>query len=85
MLGNLTLYAWQPYTICLTTLHYMLGNRILYAWQPYTICLATLHYMLGNLALCALENGMKINVDKTKCMIFNKSGKFIRNKFQILK
>ena len=32
-----------------------------------------------NLTLYALENGMKINIDKTKSMIFNKSGKFIRS------
>ena len=34
--------------------------------------------MLGDLAKFASENGLKINSDKTKCMIFNKTGRHIR-------
>ena len=38
--------------------------------------------MLNNHSLYARKNGMKINVDKTKRMIFNKSGKFFRRSFK---
>ena len=38
-----------------------------------------LQLMLNNLSLYARKNGMKIIADKTKSMIFNKSGKFFRN------
>ena len=34
--------------------------------------------MVHKLSLFASENGLKINVDKTKCMVFNKSGRHIR-------
>ena len=34
--------------------------------------------MVDKLSLFASENGLKINVDKTKCMVFNKSGRHIR-------
>ena len=34
--------------------------------------------MIGKLAAFASENGLKINVDKTKCMVFNKTGRHIR-------
>ena len=37
--------------------------------------------MLSALASYADENGMAINVKKTKCMIFNKTGKFIRRSY----
>ena len=41
-----------------------------------------LQCMLNNLALYARKNEMEINVDKTKSMIFNKSGKFFRRSFR---
>ena len=41
-----------------------------------------LQCMLDKLAIYALENEMEINIDKTKGMIFNKSGKFIRRSFK---
>ena len=31
----------------------------------------------------SLKNYLKINFDKTKCMIFNKTGRLLRNKFYI--
>ena len=34
--------------------------------------------MLRDLANFSSENGLKINSDKTKCMIFNKTGRFVR-------
>ena len=34
--------------------------------------------MIGRLSTFASENGLTINVDKTKCMVFNKSGRHIR-------
>ena len=40
-----------------------------------------LQRMLDNLALYARTNGMEINTDKTKIMIFNKTGKFFRRTF----
>ena len=41
-----------------------------------------LQCMLGNLALYTRKNGMEINTDKTKIMIFNKTGKFFRRTFK---
>ena len=38
--------------------------------------------MLNNLSLYARKNGMKINANKTKSMIFNKSEKFFRRSFK---
>ena len=43
-----------------------------------------LRLMLNNLSLYARKNGMKINADKTKSMIFNKSGKFFRRSFKFI-
>ena len=40
-----------------------------------------LQCMLDNLALYARKNGMEINTDKRKIMIFNKTGKFFRRTF----
>ena len=34
--------------------------------------------MFGDLIQFSTENGLKINSDKTKCMIFNKTGRYIR-------
>ena len=34
--------------------------------------------MLHDLSKFSAENGLKINADKTKCMIFNKTGRHIR-------
>ena len=34
--------------------------------------------MLQDLALFSSANGLKINADKTKCMVFNKTGRHIR-------
>ena len=42
-----------------------------------------LQNMLKNLSFYANENRMKINFDKTKCMIFNKTGKFMRRNFEM--
>ena len=39
---------------------------------------AGLTKMLRSLALFGSENGLKINADKTKCMVFNKTGRHIR-------
>ena len=41
-----------------------------------------LQLMLNNLLLYARKNGMKIYADKTKSMIFNKSGKFFMRSFK---
>ena len=38
--------------------------------------------MLDNLYHYTKKNGMQINADKTKAMIFNKSGKFFRRSFK---
>ena len=42
-----------------------------------------LQNMLKNLSSYAVENRMEINLDKTKCMIFNKTGKFLRRIFEV--
>ena len=42
-----------------------------------------LQNMLNNLSSYVDQNRMKINVDKTKVMIFNKSGKLLRRHFQV--
>ena len=34
--------------------------------------------MLQDLALFSSANGLKINADKTKCMVFNKTARYIR-------
>ena len=39
--------------------------------------------MLQNLSLYATDNKLQINHCKTKCMIFNKMGKFIRRSFRL--
>jgi len=39
--------------------------------------------MLDTLKLYTLRNGLKINVDKTKVMIFNKTGRHIRRNFHL--
>ena len=41
-----------------------------------------LQCMLNHLSMYTKENGMRINTDKTKGMIFNKSGKFFRRNFK---
>ena len=41
-----------------------------------------LNEMLGELSSYAAENNMTINIDKTKAMIFNKTGRFIRRNFK---
>ena len=51
-------------------------------WADDIIILSETECMLDKLAIYALENEMEINVDKTKSMIFNKSGKFIRRSFK---
>ena len=38
--------------------------------------------MINDLGIYAADNGLKINVDKTKVMIFNKTGRQIRRNFQ---
>lgn len=40
-----------------------------------------LNNMLGDLEAYAKNNGLTINTDKTKCMIFNKTGRLLRRKF----
>ena len=42
---------------------------------------AGLNNMLKDLELYSKENGLKLNLDKTKCMIFNKTGRKIRGNF----
>ena len=42
-----------------------------------------LQNMLQNLSIYAQENRMKINSTKTKCIIFNKTGKFLRRSFKV--
>ena len=42
-----------------------------------------LRNMLSALSLYVEENGMSINTKKTKCMIFNKTGKYIRRSYPI--
>ena len=39
--------------------------------------------MLNHLSEYTKENGMSINTEKTKGMIFNKSGKFFRRNFKL--
>ena len=39
--------------------------------------------MLSDLVKFSAENGLKINADKTKCMIFNKTGRYIRCNIKI--
>ena len=39
--------------------------------------------MLQNLSIYADENRIKINSSKTKCMIFNKTGRFLRRSFKV--
>ena len=41
-----------------------------------------LQKMLSKLSEYTTEKGLKINTDKTKCMIFNKTGKHIRRNFK---
>ena len=41
-----------------------------------------LNEMLAELALYTEENGLTINMDKTKAMIFNKTGKLLRRNFK---
>ena len=40
-----------------------------------------LNNMLKDLHSYSTENMLEINLDKTKCMIFNKTGRFIKRKF----
>ena len=42
-----------------------------------------LRCMLQNLSQYSEKNGMEINIQKTKCMIFNKSGKFFKRSFKL--
>jgi hypothetical protein len=42
-----------------------------------------LQSMLDNLYSYTVDNGMQINADKTKVMIFNKTGKFFRRTFRV--
>ena len=42
-----------------------------------------LQNMLQNLSVYAEENRIKINSTKTKCMIFNKTGRFLRRSFKV--
>ena len=42
-----------------------------------------LRYMLSALSSYVDENGMSINTKKTKCMIFNKTGKYIRRSYPL--
>ena len=42
-----------------------------------------LNSILKNLNEYCLDNHLEINFDKTKCMIFNKTGRSLRNKFYI--
>ena len=39
--------------------------------------------MLNNLSEYTKLNGLKINSDKTKSMIFNKAGKFLKRSFKV--
>ena len=39
--------------------------------------------MLDNLSSYTEKNGMKINFDKTRSMIFNKSGRHLRRSFRV--
>ena len=41
-----------------------------------------LQKMISKLSEYTLQNGLKINTDKTKCMIFNKTGRHIRRNFK---
>ena len=54
-------------------------------WADDIIALAEseegLNKMLNSLAKYCEENDLVVNIDKTKCMIFNKSGKLIRRTF----
>ena len=51
------------------------------------VCLADsdegLHKMLKTLEIFCRENRLQIQTDKTKCMIFNKSGRLMRKNFHI--
>ena len=40
-----------------------------------------LNYTLSNLHQYTLENGIQLNLEKTKCMIFNTTGRLIRKIF----
>ena len=40
-----------------------------------------LNYTFSNLHQYTLENGIQVNLEKTKCMIFNKTGRLIRKIF----
>ena len=40
-----------------------------------------LNNMLNDLGIYAVSNGLTLNMDKTKCMIFNKTGRLIRRNF----
>ena len=42
-----------------------------------------LQNMLNNLSSYTKENGMKINPEKTKAMIFNKSGRFLKRSYRV--
>ena len=39
--------------------------------------------MLSKLVEYVETNGLSINIEKTKCIIFNKTGRFIRRNFKI--
>ena len=56
-------------------------------WADDIICLSEsesgLQKLLNVLDTYCQDNKLEINTDKTKCMIFNKSGRLIRKKFQI--
>ena len=41
-----------------------------------------LQRMLAKLSKYSKEKGIKINIDKTKCIVFNKTGKYIRRNFK---
>ena len=42
-----------------------------------------LRNLLTDLELYCRENGLSVNIDKTKCMIFNKTGRLIRRNFYL--
>ena len=42
-----------------------------------------LNNMLDNLNGYSITNNIKINLDKTKCMIFNKTGRLMRRSFRL--
>ena len=65
-----------------------IGNKLLNSiiWADDLVILSEtdegLNKMLHELALYADENSLAINIDKTKAMIFNKSGRLIRRNFK---